>query len=222
MKKKDHLKGIQLVHEDRDIIVINKPPRMLTMASETEKERTAYHILTDYVRKGYSRSSKRIFIVHRLDYDTSGIVIFAKTETAQRTLQKQWDSTEKKYVAVVHGQLAQKSGTITSYLAENAAQTVYSTKDKKIGKLATTHYQVLKETKNYSFLEIDLVTGRKNQIRVHFAEMGHPVVGDTKYGRKDKVRRMALHACAISFLHPWNGRKMDFEIDIPPFFTNLL
>ncbi|MCX5666181.1 MAG: RNA pseudouridine synthase, partial [Candidatus Omnitrophica bacterium] len=205
--QRDHLKGMELIYEDRDIIVIDKPPGLLTMASATEREKTAYHILTDYVRKGSAKSPKRVFIVHRLDRDTSGIVIFAKTEAAKNSLQDQWDKTEKKYLAVVYGKLPEKSGSITSYLTENAAHVVYSTKDKSIGKLSTTVYKVLKETRDFSALEIDLVTGRKNQIRVHFAEKGHPVVGDRKYGKKDDLhKRRALHSRSISFLHPWNGR----------------
>lgn len=221
--RKDHLKGIGLIYEDRDILVIDKPPGLLTMASATERERTAYHILTDYVCKGYSKSPKRIFIVHRLDRDTSGIVIFAKTVDAKNCLQDQWDQTEKKYLAVVYGKLSEKSGAITSYLAENAAHVVYSTKDRSIGKLSTTNYKVLKETRDFSVLEIDLVTGRKNQIRVHCAEMGHPIVGDTKYGWKnDTYKRMALHARSISFLHPWSGKRMLLETKIPAYLIGLV
>lgn len=220
--RKDRLKGIDLIYEDRDIIVIDKPAGLLTIASATERERTAYHILMDYVRKGYSKSTKRIFIVHRLDRDTSGIVIFAKTENAKNNLQRQWDGTEKNYFAVVHGKMQEKSGTITSYLAENAAHVVYSTKNKAIGKLSTTHYKVLKETGDLSLLEINLATGRKNQIRVHLAENGHPVAGDKKYGRKNDSRKcMALHAYSISFLHPWNGKRMQFETKPPSFIQTL-
>jgi RluA family pseudouridine synthase len=213
---------MKLVHEDRDILVIDKPAGLLTMASETEREKTAYHILTDYVRKGYAKSPKRVFIVHRLDRDTSGIVIFAKTEAAKIRLQDQWDTTEKKYLAVVYGTLPEKSGAITSYLAENAAHVVYSTKDKSAGKLSTTVYKVLKETKDLSVLEIGLVTGRKNQIRVHLADIGHPILGDTKYGRdNDPHKRLALHALSISFLHPWNGRRMFLETKVPSYFASL-
>ena len=201
--RKDYLKGIEVIYDDRDIIVIDKPHGLLTMASPTERENTAYHILTDYVRKGYSKSHKRVFIVHRLDRDTSGIVIFAKTEEAKNCLQDQWDETKKKYIAIVHGRLPEKSGVISSYLTENVAHIVYSTQDRSAGKLSTTIYKAIKETRDFSALEIDLVTGRKNQIRVHFAEMGHPVVGDVKYGRRgDGHKRMALHARSISFLHP--------------------
>jgi len=221
--RRDYLKGIEIVYEDRDILVIDKPPQLLTMASATEREKTAYHILTDYVRKGYAKSHKRIFIVHRLDRDTSGIVIFAKTEAAKNRLQDQWDMTEKKYLVVVYGKLPEKSGVITSYLAENRAHVVYSTKDKSFGKLATTNYKVLKETGDFSLLEIVLVTGRKNQIRVHCAEKGHPVVGDTKYGKmNDMHKRMALHARSISFLHPWNGKRMLLETKIPDYLTSLV
>jgi len=218
-----YLKGMDLIYEDRDIIVVDKPAGLLTMASATENEKTAYHILTDYVRKGCAKSPKRVFIVHRLDKDTSGVVIFAKTEEAKRSLQDQWDTTEKKYLAVVYGKLSEKSGVITSYLAENSAYVVYSTKDKTIGKLSTTVYKVLKETRDFSAVEIDLVTGRKNQIRVHFAEKGHPVVGDTKYGKKDGGhKRMALHARSISFLHPWSGKRMVLEAKVPPYFSGLV
>ncbi len=221
--QKDHLKGIEIIYEDRDILVIDKPPRLLTMASAAEREKTAYHILTDYVRKGCAKSHKRVFIVHRLDRDTSGIVIFAKTEGAKNRLQDQWDKTEKKYLAVVYGKLPEKSGVITSYLAENAAHVVYTTKNRSIGKLSTTAYKVLKETRDFSVLEIGLVTGRKNQIRVHLAEIGHPVVGDAKYGKKfDVHKRMALHARSISFLHPWDGRRMLLEAKVPTYFTGLV
>lgn len=221
--RKDHLKGLQLIHEDRDIIVVDKPPGLLTIASETEREKTAYHILTDFVRKGCAKSPKRVFIVHRLDRDTSGIVIFAKDEKAKNSLQSQWDETEKKYLAVVYGKFPQKSGAITSYLAENAAHVVYSTQNKSIGKLSTTAYKVLKETKDFSLLEIDLVTGRKNQIRVHFAEKGYPIVGDQKYGKKDNLhKRMALHAYSISFVHPWSNKRMALKTKIPAYFINLV
>jgi tRNA pseudouridine32 synthase/23S rRNA pseudouridine746 synthase/23S rRNA pseudouridine1911/1915/1917 synthase len=221
--RKDHLKGIEIIYEDRDILVVNKQAGLLTMASATEREKTAYHILTDYVRKGSARSPKRIFIVHRLDRDTSGIVIFAKTEAAKNYLQDNWDKTEKKYLAVVYGKLPEKSGAITSYLAENIAHVVYSTKDKAIGKLSTTAYKVLKETRDFSLLEIDLVTGRKNQIRVHCADKGHPVVGDAKYGKaEDPHKRMALHARSISFPHPWNGRRMLLEAKVPAYFNGLV
>ena len=184
---------------------------------------TAYYKLTDYVRKGNSKSRNRIFIVHRLDQSTSGVLVFAKNEEAKFRLQSQWKDTEKKYVAVVYGQLAKKEDVISSYLAENKAYVVYSTKDTAKGKLAHTAYKVLKESRQFSLLEINLLTGRKNQIRVHLADKGHPVVGDGKYGKsKDGFRRLALHAKSISFNHPVNGRRMTFDARVPNYFNELV
>lgn len=222
-KPKDRLKGIKIVYQDRDILVIDKPPGLLTMGTDTDKENTAYNILTDYVRKGYSKSRNRIFIVHRLDRDTSGLLIFAKNERAKLSLQDQWDKTQKKYLAVVYGTLADKSGTITSYLAENSARMVYSTTNKSIGKLSTTVYNVLKENKGLSLLEIDLVTGRKNQIRVHLSDKGYPIVGDKKFGKKDDShKRMALHSYSISFAHPFSGKRMMFKTPFPGYLRRNL
>ncbi|MBP7055408.1 MAG: RNA pseudouridine synthase [Candidatus Omnitrophica bacterium] len=193
------------------------------MASEKESENTAYRIITDYVRKGYTRSRNRIFIVHRLDRDTSGLVLFAKNERAKIALQNGWDRTEKRYIAVVHGTFPQKSGVVTSYLAENKARVVYSTPDRSRGKLSTTKYRVLKESKGFSLLEIDLITGRKNQIRVHMSDQGHPVAGDKKYGfAQDGYRRLALHAYSISFIHPRTGERLSFKTGIPDYLAGLV
>jgi tRNA pseudouridine32 synthase/23S rRNA pseudouridine746 synthase/23S rRNA pseudouridine1911/1915/1917 synthase len=167
-------RGLEILYEDKDILVVDKPAGLLTVRTETEKTRTAHYILTDYVRKGSAKSQKRIFTVHRLDQWTSGVLVFAKREAVKLLLRAQWKGTEKKYIAVAHGQLAQKEGIISSYLAENKAFVVYSTKDTTKGKLAQTAYKVLKETRQFSLLEITLLTGRKNQIRVHLADKGHP------------------------------------------------
>lgn len=216
-------KGLSIIHEDSAIIIVDKPPGMLTMGTEKEKERTAYFAMTDYVRKGYSKSSKRIFIVHRLDKETSGIVIFAKTEMAKFFLQDNWKDTNKKYLTVVHGRLENQSGVITSYLAENKAFVVYSTNDQEKGKLARTAYKVLKETKDFSLLEIDLLTGRKHQIRVHLADNGNPIVGDKKYGKRDDDhKRIALHAFSISFNHPISGKECVFKTKVPAYFNSLV
>ncbi len=216
-------KGLSIIYEDRDILVIDKPAGLLTMSTDSEKSKTAYASLTDYVKKGSIRSPHRIFIVHRLDRDTSGLLIFAKTEIAKSKLQESWDQTSKKYIAVTHGKWKEKSGRIESYLTENKAQVVYSVKDPALGKLSVTDYKILKETEKYSLLEIDLLTGRKNQIRVHFAEAKHPIVGDTKYGdATKKYQRMALHAFSIKFNHPFSGKEMYFESPIPPFLTGLV
>jgi tRNA pseudouridine32 synthase/23S rRNA pseudouridine746 synthase/23S rRNA pseudouridine1911/1915/1917 synthase len=216
-------KGVTVLHEDRDIIVVEKPCGLLTIGTERDKSRTAHTILNDYVRKGDPRSRNRVYIVHRLDRDTSGILIFAKSEAAKTFLQGHWDSTDKHYLTIVHGSLAQKTGTISSYLAENAAFNVYSTADQRAGKLSHTEYTVLKETRGFSLLEIHLLTGRKHQIRVHLSESGHPVVGDRKYGTaNDSYKTLALHARSISFTHPVNGKRLAFETGIPDFFTCLV
>jgi RluA family pseudouridine synthase len=216
-------KGLRILHEDRDILVIDKPPGLLTIATDKEKSRTAYSFLTDYVRKGSTTSQKRIFIVHRLDRETSGILIFAKTIEAKLSLQSQWDTTQKKYVAVVHGTCKKKSDTITTYLVETQAHSVYSTADSVKGMLSHTAYKVLKQAKSCALLEVDLLTGRKHQIRVHLAGIGHPIVGDKKYGKATGVqKRLALHARSISFKHPFSGKMLTFETQMPPYFNTLV
>ena len=203
--------------------MIDKPPGLLTIATDKEQSRTAYAYLTDYVRKGSATSHKRIFIVHRLDRETSGILIFAKTMEAKLSLQGQWDTTQKTYLAVVHGICEKKSDTITTYLAETAAYEVYSTNDSVKGLLSTTAYRVLKQAKRCALLEIDLLTGRKHQIRVHLAGIGHPIVGDKRYGTEGKGHnRLALHAQSISFKHPFSGTMMTFETQVPPLFYTLV
>ncbi|MDP8261723.1 MAG: RNA pseudouridine synthase [Candidatus Ancaeobacter aquaticus] len=221
--KKNHLKGIEIIHEDRDILVVDKPPGLLTIATDREKEKTAYYILTDYVRKGQSKSRNRIFIVHRLDKGTSGLLIFAKSEKVKFYLQDQWANIEKKYLTVVRGNISPNEGTISSYLVENINHRMYSTSDISKGKLSHTAYKVLKEAKDFSLLEITLITGRKNQIRVHLADKGCPVVGDKKYGNaRDTSKRLALHANSITFNHPHNGRQLTFDAEIPKWFNGLV
>ncbi|MDD4869769.1 MAG: RluA family pseudouridine synthase [Kiritimatiellae bacterium] len=214
---------IEILYEDRDIIVADKAPGLLTIATNRGEDKTAYSILTDHVRKGYAKSRNRIFIVHRLDRETSGILIFAKTEQAKFTLQDHWDKTEKKYLAVVYGIMPRKADTITSHLTENQAFYVYSTPDPKAGKLSSTAYEVRNESKNFSLLDVRLLTGRKNQIRVHMADVGHPVVGDTKYGRRNDIyKRLALHAKSISINHPYTNKILLFETQVPDYFDWLM
>jgi RluA family pseudouridine synthase len=229
MRKKTHStskhlpRGLEILYEDRDILVVDKPAGLLTVGTETNKFKTASYILTDYLRKGRLKSRDRVFTVHRLDQWTSGVLIFAKSEEVKLHLQAQWKGTEKKYLAVVYGHLAQKEGVISSYLSENKAYVVFSTTDPTKGKLARTAYKVLKETKQFSLLEISLLTGRKNQIRVHMADEGHPIVGDRKYGKaKDGYSRLALHSKLISFKHPTNGEQMTFESKVPDYFNKLI
>lgn len=222
MPQRHRPKGLEIIYEDRDLLVINKDAGLLTMSSPRDELQTAEYLLTDYLRKGAARSRLRSWVVHRLDRETSGLLIFAKTEAVQQWLKDHWKETEKEYRAIVHGQLKEKTGTLSSYLAENEAQFVYSTSKTK-GKLSETQYSVIRENKLFSELKINLLTGRKNQIRVQFAELGHPVVGDIKYGLKEKkFERMALHARAISFNHPHSGKRMSFEAPVPKFFSRLM
>jgi 23S rRNA pseudouridine1911/1915/1917 synthase len=216
-------KGLVVLYEDKDLLVVDKPVGLLSVAAEREKFRTAHAILKDYIRKGCGRSRKDLFVVHRLDRDTSGTLIFAKSEEAMLRLKDRWKQTEKKYLAVVHGTCEKSSDTITSYLAEDNNYTVYSTTDSTKGRLSQTAYKVLKVTKGISLLEVVLLTGRKNQIRVHLAGIGHPIVGDTKYGKEDESQpRMALHARLISFKHPFSGKQLTIEAEVPAFFTTLV
>jgi 23S rRNA pseudouridine1911/1915/1917 synthase len=214
--------GLVILHEDKDILVVDKPSGLLTIATEKNSDHTAYFVLTDYVRKGCVKSRNRVFIVHRLDKDTSGVLVFAKTEEVKRKLQDNWDQATKKYIAIVHGHLEKKSDTITSYLAESKACQVYSTQDPTKGKLAKTSYHTLRQTKAYTMVEVVLLTGRKNQIRVHFKDLEHPVVGDRKYGIKDMVGHLALHARSLAFPHPFNGKPMVFTAKIPPHFYQMI
>lgn len=215
--------GLILIHEDRDILVVNKPAGLLTMGTDSEKERTAYFAATDYVRKGAAKSKLRIFIVHRLDRDTSGVLVFAKNEEAKRYLQEHWEETKKEYLAIVHGHCPQKSGMVNSYLIESSALKVYSTNDRVKGKAASTSYRVIKEVEGLSLLLVTPHTGRKNQIRVHLADLGHPIIGDKKYGvEKDGHKKLALHAATLSFTHPFRKEPCIFNAPPPSWFQGLV
>jgi tRNA pseudouridine32 synthase/23S rRNA pseudouridine746 synthase/23S rRNA pseudouridine1911/1915/1917 synthase len=204
-------------------LVVDKISGLLTIGNDKVRENTAYYLLNKYVRKGNQKSRNRVFIVHRLDRDTSGIIVLAKSENAKRYLQEEWHGFKKKYYAVVHGALREKEGVISSYLVENRVHKMYSVNDPEKGKLAKTGYKVLRESKKYSLLEIDLLTGRKNQIRVHFSEKGCPVAGDKKYGEKEKgIKRLTLHAASIKILHPHTKKKMTFETRVPAYFKSLV
>lgn len=221
--KRHQPRGLIILYEDRDIIVVNKASGILTVSTEKVKEETAYFLLTDYVRKGNPKSRNRIFIVHRLDKETSGILVFAKTEVAKHYLQDEWHNFKKSYFAVVNGILKEPQGIISSYLAENMMYKVYSTDDQEKGKLAKTQYEVIKTSKHYSLLKINLLTGRKNQIRVHFADQGHPVVGDKKYGNDIKrMQRLTLHAASLTISHPHTKETMTFETKMPRYFETLV
>ena len=222
-QKKYQPRGLSILYEDHDILVVDKMSGLLTVSTEKVRDNTAYYRLNTYVRKGNQKSRNRVFIVHRLDRNTSGIIVFAKNEKAKRYLQQEWHGFKKKYYAVVHGTLPKRKGVISSYLAENRAHKMYSVDDPEKGKLAKTGFKVLRESKKYSLLEIDLLTGRKNQIRVHFSENNSPVAGDRMYGGKDKgISRLTLHAASITILHPDTKEKMTFETKIPAYFKSLV
>lgn len=221
--KRYHPRGISILYEDHDILVVDKRSGLLTVSTQKVRENTAYFLLNKYVRKGNQKSRNRVFIVHRLDRDTSGVIVFAKNEISKRYLQKKWQEFKKQYYAVVQGKLPEKEGVITSYLAESFAHKMYSVDDPEKGKLAKTGYKVLRESKKYSLVEIDLLTGRKNQIRVHFSEKGCPVAGDMKYGEKKKgIKRLALHAVSLTILHPSTKEKMSFKAKVPAYFESLV
>jgi tRNA pseudouridine32 synthase/23S rRNA pseudouridine746 synthase/23S rRNA pseudouridine1911/1915/1917 synthase len=202
---------------------VDKAPGLLTMGTDREKVTTAYYRLTDYVRKGNPKSRERVYIVHRLDREVSGILVFARSVAAKNTLQEQWPQVEKHYLVLVHGVPKESEGTFSSYLVEHGVDKVRSTTNKKRGKLSHTAYKVLGQSQGVSLLDINLVTGRKHQIRVHLSENNLPILGDMKYGAKRSgARRLALHAKSIAFDHPHNGRHCFFETRIPHFFSRLL
>lgn len=216
-------KGLAILYEDNHIIVVDKSEGLLTIGTDKEKHKTAHFLLNEWVKKGNSRSNNRVFIVHRLDRETSGILVFAKNESVKQFLQENWSDFSKKYYAVVLGAFKKKEGEITSYLYENAAFRVYSVNDPEKGKLAVTAYKVVKETGRYSLLEITLLTGRKHQIRVHLAEQGHPVAGDKVYGTQEKgIRRLALHAFSLTLRHPVTQKEMSFETEVPLFYKAMI
>jgi 23S rRNA pseudouridine1911/1915/1917 synthase len=210
---------VKTVFEDASVIVVDKPEGMLTMATETERSRTVYAVLREYAN--HKRPAEKIFIVHRLDREASGLLVFAKTIEAKQRLQDQFKdhSAGRKYVAVVEGQVKADEFTIRTYLTENAAFRVYSTPNSRIGKPAVTHVRVVKRKPKTTLIEVRLETGRKHQIRVHLAERGHPIIGDKSYGsRANPIRRMALHGAHLEFKHPVTGKLMQFDSRYPKIF----
>lgn len=214
--------NLDIIFEDNNILVINKPSGLLTIANEKEKEKTAYHMVREYLNN--KKKGSKVFIIHRLDKDTSGIVMFAKNPTIQKLLQDNWEDQAlcREYIAIVEGVLDKKEGTIKTYLKENSTNLMYSTNDTISGKLAITSYKVLKENKKYSLLQINLKTGRKNQIRVHMSELGNPIIGDKKYGSKiNPINRLGLHASYLEIINPITKNAMKFKSKIPRKFDNL-
>lgn len=220
---------LDILYEDDCIIVADKPSGLLTMSTGKEGEITAYSILTDYVRSARggrnTRDKGRIFIVHRLDRDTSGVIVFAKDEQTKHALQDDWNETilERKYIAAVEGTLEYDEGTVASYLKDNPkSMKVSSSWTDNGGKYSVTHFKVLRSSGEYSLVEFELETGRKNQIRVHASVIGNPVAGDRKYGSaSNPLHRLCLHASTLVFHHPRTGQLLRFDTGIPKDFMRL-
>jgi tRNA pseudouridine32 synthase/23S rRNA pseudouridine746 synthase/23S rRNA pseudouridine1911/1915/1917 synthase len=216
-------KGFRILYEDEHLIVGNKSAGFLTVGALYERERTIHQALNQYVRKGNPKSHKVVFVVHRLDRETSGLLMFAKSDWVKELLKDNWPNTTKTYYAVVHGHMIQNSGTFSSFLVEDEDYVMHSSRDPGQGKLSETEYTVVKEAVRFTLVRINLKTGRKNQVRVHFADAGHPVVGDTKYGQsRTKYPRMCLHAQALSFPHPITRQPLSFEAPLPALFGILV
>ncbi len=221
-EEKPRFRGLKIVHEDADLIVIEKSSGLLSMATDTEKIKTAYSILSEYVKRFDPKNL--IFIVHRLDRDTSGLMMFAKSKRVQEVMQEAWKEAivERSYVVVVEGMVAKTEGTITSYLKENKALVMFSSQNPEDGQKAVTHYKVQKAEKQFSLLDVKLETGRKNQIRVHMKDLGHPVTGDKKYGAQlNPMGQMGLHARVLAFKHPVTGKSFRFDTPIPGKFLKV-
>ena len=207
-----HHKLLKIVYEDAYLIVVEKMQGLLSVSTERQKERTACTILNEYLKR--SGRNNRVYVVHRLDRDTSGLMMFAKDEKTQHTLR---DKT---------GEMEKDSGIVRSWLTDRTLY-VYSSPSDDGGKEAITHYRTIKRANGYSLVELHLETGRKNQIRVHMQDLGHlghPIIGDGRYGIEDlnPIGRLALHAFKLCFYHPVTGEKMEFETPYPPSFKNLL
>lgn len=210
-----------IIFEDDHLLVVNKPSGLLTIATEKEKERTLYHIVRDYVVS--KNPHGRIFIVHRLDRDTSGIVLFAKDEKTKNQLQENWNdyASLREYTAIVCGHPKEESGQIVQYLKETKTNLVYVS-PREDGKKAITNYSVLKTSDKYSMLKVTIETGRRNQIRVAFASKKMPILGDKKYGEKSKVNRLYLHANRLKIYYPVIKKDILFETSIPTEFKKMM
>lgn len=221
-KREFNNKLLKIVYEDAYIIVVEKMQGLLSVNTDRQKERTAYHILTEYVQR--SGRHHQVYIVHRLDRDTSGLMMFAKDEKTQRTLRDNWHDivTDRRYIAVVSGEMEKDSGTVISWLTDRTLY-VYSSPTDDGGAKSITHYRTIKRGNGLSLVELNLETGRKNQIRVHMQDLGHPIIGDGRYGIEEvnPIGRLALHAFKLCFYHPVTGEQMRFETSYPQKFKNL-
>ena len=216
-------KDLPIIYEDDQLIVINKPSGLLSVASDTEKGRTAYRLVMDYIRQ--FDKHQRIYVVHRLDEDTSGVLLFAKNERTRDLLQKNWANivTKRGYYAIVEGVMEKESDRYVDYLKENSLNLMYVSPTKTDAKKCVTSYTVIKSNKDYSLLDINIETGRKNQIRVQLGHRGHFVVGDDKYGEpSDPLKRLGLHSYELSFVHPLTKKAMKFVAPMPKEFKDFM
>ena len=208
--------GIKIFYEDAHLLVISKPENLLSIASEAEPEKTAYFQLTEYVRQAHPRSKERVWIVHRLDRQTSGLMVFAKTPETKEILQSRWDQFEKKYEAVVEGRPPQDAGTLESDLDESNPFKVFIRHASALTRHAVTHYRVLKHNRHRSLVELTLETGRRHQIRVQLSSLGCPIIGDEKYGAKsDPAGRLGLHSSFLRLIHPVTSQELRFTSPLP-------
>lgn len=221
-KKSFTSKDLDIVYEDPYLLVVDKHPGVLSMSNNT-RQLTVQVVLNRYLEKGGGRNTSHL--VHRLDRDTSGLMVYAKDVQTQQSLINGWQElvTDRRYVALVEGELEKPRGCVRSWLTEDKRFITHSSPVDNGGKYAVTHYNVLTSSNGYSLVECVLETGRKNQIRVHMAELGHPVVGDSKYGsQNDSIRRLGLHAYMLCFTHPVTGKHLRFETPIPASFEKCL
>ena len=214
---------LKILYEDQYLIVVEKKEGLLTVSTGNADETTAFSILKNHVKKGSTQN--RIYVVHRLDRETSGILVFAKTKEIQLAMQEHWHEvvTRRVYVALVEGKVEKTSDTIITWLTENEKSLkIHSSVVDNGGQQAVTHYRVIKSNDNFSLLEVELETGRKNQIRVHLQGLGHPIVGDKKYGSGSTVLgRVGLHARILAFVHPMSLENVSFETSVPKNFLNI-
>ena len=209
------MKKLDIIYEDKNILVVNKPSKMLTISDGTNAS-TLYEMAREYVKKKHK--SNKIFIVHRLDKDTSGVVLFAKTEETKRKFQNNWNEIAKReYIAILEGNLKEEKGVIKNYLLEDRTHKVYVSKNKK-GEYAETHFEVINRTNKNTVVKIFIKTGKKNQIRVAFASLNHPIIGDKKYGSKSNpIKRLGLHASKL--IIQMDDKKQEFCSKLPDNFT---
>ncbi len=215
--------GLKVVFEDEAILVVEKPAGLLTVASETERETTVYACLTDYIRAAPGKGRNRLWIVHRLDRETSGLLILAKTEEVKEALQGNWTAVEKHYMAVVEGVPPKKEDLLISFLDESQPHKVFASVPGPETREARTHYRTLKSGVGRTLLDVKLDTGRRHQIRVQLSSVGCPIVGDEKYGAKtNPARRVALHASKLQLAHPLTQAALEFELPLPDALASLV